>query len=125
MKVLVVEDTAEMQRSITRILETRGFEPVIAENGLEAFARLGEGDFVAIVCDLALPFLQGNQFFSQIRDAYPDMAGRVVFVSGFATDATTKAFLEGTGQPYLAKPFEAAELLAAVEAVTGGRAANP
>lgn len=118
MKILVVEDTAEMQTALSRILRTRAHEVVIAENGLEAMARLGDGGFDAIVCDLALPFLQGNRFYEQLRAGYPAIADRVVFVTGFATETTTKDFLEKTGQPYLAKPFEATDLLAALERVT-------
>lgn len=118
MKVLLVEDTTEVQQTITRLLTSRGHAVIIAENGLEAFARLGEGGYDAIICDLALPFLQGNQFYRQVGETYPEMARRTVFVTGFASDETTKTFLEETGQPYLAKPFEATDLLAAIERVS-------
>lgn len=122
MKILVVEDTAEMQSVFTRILKTRAHEVVIAENGLEALALLGEGDFGAIVCDLALPFLQGNRFYQQLRAGHPDLADRVVFVTGFAGNGATQRFLEETGQPWLAKPFDATDLLAAIDRVSRRRA---
>lgn len=120
MKVLIVEDNPAVQRSVTRIMETRGHQVVAAENGLEAFALLGDDDdqWGAIVCDLALPFLQGNRFYDQLKASHPALAQRVVFVTGFATDSTTETFLRSTGQPFMAKPFEATELLEAVERVS-------
>ena len=118
MKVLVVEDDTAVQLSVARILATRGHEVVTAENGLEAFARLGDAPYGAIVCDLALPFMQGTRFFEQIRKTYPRLAARVVFVTGFASDGTTEKFLRESGQPYLAKPFEATDLLNAVDRVS-------
>ena len=125
MKILVVEDTAEVQRSLTRVLERAGHQVVVAENGLEALAQLGAGTFEAVVCDLALPFLQGNRFYAQLRDDYPALAQRTVFVTGFTGDASAEKFLKGTGQPYLSKPFEASELLAALESVTTPPADRP
>ena len=118
MRVLLVEDNPAVQRTITGIFESAGHEVVVAENGLEALVRLRNHAYGAIVCDLALPYLQGTQFYAQLTEGYPELAKRVVFVTALATDRPTEEFLKATGQPYLSKPFEQTALLDAVDRVS-------
>jgi DNA-binding response OmpR family regulator len=47
----------------------------------------------------------------------PNLVRRFVFVTGDFTTPDSRAFLERTGQPVVAKPYEVAELLAAVALV--------
>jgi DNA-binding response OmpR family regulator len=117
MQILLVEDDPLARQGIQKVLEHAGFSIVIAPNGLAAFSELRRGSFAAIVCDLRLPFLRGEDFFTQVKELSPAMAGRVVFVTGLGNDPEAVTFLKETGQPYLLKPFEADELVAAVRKV--------
>ncbi|HEX9730125.1 MAG TPA: response regulator [Gemmatimonadales bacterium] len=116
-KVLVVEDDPLVRDAIKRLLEHAGFHVTIAPNGLAALGRIRDASFRAVVCDIRLPFLQGNDFYDQLKELFPEMVKRVVFVTGWAHEDEIRAFLERTGQPYLTKPFEAAALIAAVKEV--------
>ena len=117
MQVLLVEDDPLVRTSIAKILERGGFAVTAVANGLAALSELRDRRFTAIVTDLRLPFLGGDDFFRQVEQLFPDMAKRVVFVTGWAQDSQVSEFLEKTSQPCLAKPFEAGELIAAVQSV--------
>jgi DNA-binding response OmpR family regulator len=72
----------------------------------------------AVVLDLRMPRMDGREAFARIRERWPGLARRVVFVTGDDVGAEWSEFVRATGQPALRKPFEIAELLAALAAVT-------
>ncbi len=121
MDVLIVEDDADVRRSHSKILERAGFMVTGVDNGLAAFAELQQRTFHTIVCDIKMPFLDGKSFYQQLEETLPTMASRVVFVTGWAGDESTRRFLEETGQPFLRKAVEVAELVNAVQEIAEKR----
>jgi CheY-like chemotaxis protein len=117
MNVLLVEDDPLVRSSIIKILERGGYTVSAVPNGLAALSELRDQRFAAIITDLKLPFLQGDDFFRQVQELFPDMARRIVFVTGWAHDQKIQEFLKQTGQPCLPKPFEAGELVSALQRV--------
>lgn len=113
--VLIVDDDADALRAHKKVLERAGFTTTCVDNGLDAFAQIEQRTFRAIVCDIRMPFLDGRSFYEQLEESFPHVAGRVVFVSGYASDAQTLEFLEQTGQPVLDKPAELADLVRLVQ----------
>ena len=121
MAVLVVDDNPAVLRGHTKLLERAGFDVVPALNGIEAFERLRTLPIEAIVCDVDMPTLNGTGFFEQLEEILPQMASRVVFVTGNADDPDTRVFLRQTGQPFLGKPTPVGELLEAVRHIVERR----
>ncbi len=119
MQVLLIEDDPLVRELMVKVLESGGFQVTSVANGLAGLAALRDQRYAAIVCDLRLPFLQGDDFFTQVQDLFPDMAKRTVFVTGLIQDPKAHEFLSGTGQPFLGKPFRASDLIAAVQQVAG------
>ena len=117
MDILVIEDDPTVQQIITKALERGGYMVKCVDNGLQALAELQDATFRAIVCDVGLPFLEGKSLYDHIKEDYPEMAARMLFVTGMANDPETKRFLEHTGRPVVAKPFELAELMSVVRSV--------
>lgn len=118
MTVLVVEDDPAVLRSHTKLLEQGGFHVLPALNGMEAFDQLrGSVVIHAILCDVDMPTLNGTGFFEQLEEILPEMAGRVVFVTGHADEPEIRKFLEQTGQPFLGKPTHANQLVDAIRQI--------
>jgi PAS domain S-box-containing protein len=65
--VMVVEDDAETQAVIRRLLEKAGIDVVVAENGRMALDRLAEGQPALILLDLMMPEMDGFQFVDYVR----------------------------------------------------------
>ena len=79
-----------------------------------------------IVCDLRMPRLDGKDFYAWVLENRPDMADRIVFVTGDAFDPDTQAFLKQSGARSLAKPFEMDDFERAVaEVLRSSAEANP
>jgi CheY-like chemotaxis protein len=117
MRVLLVEDDPANQKALERLLKAAGFEVAVAANGIEAFDLLEQQKFDALVTDLRMPRLGGISLFQQIEEAYPGAAGRTVFITAVADEPPIREFLEHTGQPFLPKPFDPAQLLEMVRRV--------
>lgn len=124
MDVLIVEDDTQVRTAYQRLLERAGFQVTAVENALAAVGELETRSFDAIVCDLELPFLKGQGFFEELRQTFPAMADRVVFVTGWAADPAKGALLHSTGRPVLPKPVEFDELVATVRRVAAGADLN-
>lgn len=110
-RVLVVEDDLEIRESLMEILEDHGYEPVGAENGLEALDKLRAAgpQPCLIVLDLMLPKMDGRAFRQeQLRT--PQFASiPVVVISAFRDVAQTAQELNAA--EFLKKPFKPAELV--------------
>ena len=119
MDVLIVEDTPEVRSAYGRVLERAGYMVKAVDNGLAALAELQQGSYSVILLDIFMPFLEGKGFFRQIEADFPNMAKKVLFVTGMAGDSDTRDFLEQTGQPFLRKPVDAKQLVEAVRKMTG------
>jgi len=116
-RVLIVDDDPVVSNAMIKALSRGGSETEIAPNGLAALTLASQHPYDVIICDLRMPFLDGEQFFSELKKLYPDRSRRVLFVSAWVQEPELAAFLNRTGRPVLRKPFEISELLRAVEQV--------
>ncbi|NVJ20372.1 MULTISPECIES: hybrid sensor histidine kinase/response regulator [Myxococcus] len=119
-RVLVVDDEPRVLDLMRRLL--RGHELVTLANGREALAHLGQDRaFDVILCDLMMPELTGMDVYHSVRDTWPGLHDRIVFISGGAFTPETKRFLQEVRNPVLAKPFEAQHLRDMVMTVGSAR----
>ena len=120
MDALIIDDDIRVRMVETKILERAGFTVKGVDNGLAGLAVLLESEVRVIVLDISMPFLDGTRLYQELTELYPAMAKRVVFVSGQLNDQKRISFVQATGQPYLQKPFEPKELVAAVRLAEDG-----
>ncbi len=115
MKILVIEDSERLQRSLQHGLLRSGFVVDVVGDGDAglAFARLGHYD--AIVLDLMLPRIDGLTVLRRLR-AHGSTA-HVLILS--AKDEVTErvAGLQAGADDYLTKPFDFDELVARLRAL--------
>ena len=117
--VLLVEDERALASAVAEALTDAGLKVEHASDGEEALARVRQQTFDVVICDLKMPRLDGMTLYRAMAAATPELARRVIFVTGdvAATDAET--FLEETGCRWLAKPFRLGDLLRAVRDALG------
>jgi CheY-like chemotaxis protein len=73
--------------------------------------RAGE-QFDVIVCDLMMPQMTGMELHAELVRLSPELAGRMVFVTGGAFTPGARAFLDSVPNQRLEKPFDAQQLRA-------------
>jgi len=103
--ILLVEDERDVREVTFEMLESLGFQPLTASNGLEAldlFATPGL-NFRAVLLDLTMPKMDGAETFREIRRRGWETP--VIVCSGFSGDETRRRFGEEQPNGYLQKPF--------------------
>jgi len=115
--VLVVEDDAVVGDLLAEFLAVEGHVVDRAWDGRQALERLRARTYDLIVTDISMPGVDGPAFYRELRQIDPVLARRVVFVTGDAVRAETRAFLDESGLAYLEKPFDRAQFQAFVRRV--------
>jgi DNA-binding response OmpR family regulator len=68
-KILVVDDDPDMRDAITIILESRGYQIVTAQDGVEALANLKAERPDLMMLDLLMPKMDGFAVMKELQDA--------------------------------------------------------
>lgn len=106
LRLLVADDEAAIRESLSRFLERAGHVVVPVTGGGAALEAAREQMFDAILLDIRMPDISGIDVFQQWQAERPELANRVVFLTGDIVSVDLQDFLAGTGQPFLAKPFD-------------------
>jgi signal transduction histidine kinase len=124
-RVLVIDNEPSILRVVRQVLvPPHEVVPVLdAESGL-ALVRSGPR-FDVILCELMLPGMSGMDLVNELQRSAPDAAARVVFMTAGAFTPRARRFLEGARHPWLAKPFDRDQLLAAIGSTGGDDNATP
>lgn len=112
-RCLVVDDDAQVRRSIARVTQLLGLEPVEAASGDEALEILArDGEVPIIISDVNMPGLHGIEFLERIVKRFPDTA--VLMLSGVADVQVAVQCLDKGALDYIAKPAMVEEVRARV-----------
>ena len=106
LRVLVVDDEASVRVSLQRYLAGKGHQVETTASGEDALIRLKDAKYDAVILDMRMPDLSGEQLFERLRSNDPSHAERVIFTTGDLVNDQMRRFLDGTGRPCVSKPFE-------------------
>src|SRR5688572_16248856 len=109
--VLVVEDEPALAAAVSEALTDAGFVVDGAGDGEEALRHVAAKSYDLIVCDLKMPKIDGMRFYQELATTHPDLARRVIFVTGDVAGTEAERFLQDSGCRWLAKPFRLGDLL--------------
>lgn len=112
--VLIVEDERALASAVAEALTDAGLQVDHAGDGQEALACVRNANYDAVICDLKMPRVDGMTLYRAIAAATPELARRVIFVTGDVAGTDAERFLEESGCRWLAKPFRLSDLLRAV-----------
>ena len=122
--VLLIEDEPAVMAYVRAALERNGYSVVCSESGADGLRLLESGEFLGVVSDMRTPGgVDGAQVHAWIATHRPELASRVVFITGDIANEETAATLRRTGAPCVEKPFRVHEFISVVEQ-TLGRAAS-
>lgn len=113
--ILIAEDDNDINRMLSDLLGSQGYQTQSAFSGTEALIYLERKAPDAVILDLMLPGMTGEELLARIREAD---AGTAVIVASAKDDVRTRVELLRAGaDDYVVKPFDTDELLARLEAV--------
>ena len=116
MRVLVIEDDADVAAYIVKALTEAGHNPSHADNGRDGLVMATAEDFDVLVVDRMLPGPDGLTIIRTLRASEDQTPALILSALGDVDDRVKG--LKAGGDDYLTKPFAASELLARLEALT-------
>ncbi|VVE37994.1 response regulator transcription factor [Pandoraea terrigena] len=114
MKILLIDDDAELCTMLAEYLGAEGFEVTVCGNGETGVASAVSGEFVAVVLDIMLPRMSGIDVLRAIRQR---ASVPVIMLTAKGSDIDRVIGLELGADDYLPKPCYPRELVARLRAV--------
>lgn len=118
--VLLIEDDPPVMAYVRAVLERSGYTVVCTESGAEGLRLLQSGDFLGVVSDMRTPGgVDGADVHAWVARYRPELAERLVFITGDIANEETVATLRKTGAPCVEKPFRVQQFISVVEKTIG------
>jgi DNA-binding response OmpR family regulator len=121
-RVLVVDDEADFLATYERLLQREGYEVITVTSRAAGLAALAGKLPHLVISDLRLPDGDGLDVVRAARAAQDPVP--VIVITGYPSDEIRRAALAAGATTFLAKPFAAAVLLAAVRSSVDGTGAR-
>jgi two-component system cell cycle sensor histidine kinase/response regulator CckA len=109
-KILLVDDEKGVVEVCCEMLETLGYEVVVASSGMEAIKIMDkdEDKIDLVILDMVMPGMNGAETYDVIRRIRPDI--RVLVSSGYSREEELKKMIEKGCDGFMLKPFDVAML---------------
>jgi len=120
MPVLLIEDEPSVMAYVQAALERGGYTVVTCESGVDALQILTSGNFLGVVSDMRTPGgINGADVYAWIVQHRPELASRIIFITGDIAYEETVETLRKTGAPCVEKPFRVQQFITVVENTLG------
>ena len=117
LNVLIVDDEPLVVEYLSRVLTEFGHTVAMAESGNSVLEMTDLDTYDLIMLDVRMPGIGSETLFDHIRSLDNGVSGRVLYVTGDATNPDTRAFIDKTGSPVLTKPFTIEDLLSVIHRI--------
>ncbi len=118
--ILVIDDEELIIRSLTKLLQNKGFNVLVAKRGQDALIMAEEEEFGLIIADIRMPGMNGVEIVKAILEKREESKRHktpVVFITGYAD-----AEIEGKAKKlhpvaYIYKPFDISDIIELIKKV--------
>jgi PAS domain S-box-containing protein len=114
-KILIVEDDSMLRETTSEFLEGEGYQLIQAENGLNGIKKAMEEIPDLILCDIALPQLDGYQVYKTLQQNPSTELVPFIFLTAKTEKEDIRAGMHLGADDYITKPFDFDELLTAIQ----------
>jgi len=120
LRILVIDDELPVARAVARYLSEH--DVAVETRAQTALERLRRGErFDAILTDVMMPEMSGIQFYEHLRRELPELASRIMFMSGGTFGPEAEAFTASVKPIVFEKPLDMRLLLARLRDLAEGR----
>lgn len=114
-RIMVVEDDCHTRKLMKAVLEQNGYEPVLAQDGLEALELLDRVQIDLILLDVMMPRMDGYEFTEVLRSGGCNIPILMVTAKEALSDKK-RGFVMGIDD-YMVKPVDEEEMLLRISAI--------
>jgi CheY-like chemotaxis protein len=112
MRVLVVDDEADVRMTLARVLTRRGYACETVSGAKEALAKYSEQPFDVVLTDLGMPGVNGWELAEQLKIVAPEV--RILLITGWPIQISPEQLRERGIETIISKPVDLKELLSAL-----------
>ncbi len=113
--ILYIEDNYHNRRLVQKVLKSRGYEVMLAEDGLEGWEMLQKHKPTLVLLDISLPGIDGIEIASRVK-ADPTLKDIwVIALTASAMRGDKERFMQAGCNDYLSKPIQVKELIEKVD----------
>lgn len=116
MKLLLAEDTSDLNKAVTSLLKIEKYEVDSVFDGEAAINRINETDYDGVILDIMMPKKDGIEVLKEMRKRH--ILTPVLLLTAKAEIDDRVAGLDAGADDYLPKPFAMKELLARIRSMT-------
>ena len=118
--ILVVDDDSVLRRLLATVLKLRGFDVLVAEDGVQALEVLGQNKqrIDLVLADIIMPQMDGWSLLEEVQALYPDLPVILLTLIEEAKPTTERAEAMGAAA-CLFKPIDPVSLMSGVDQVLG------
>jgi CheY-like chemotaxis protein len=118
--ILVIEDEPSVIAFLRAALQRKGYKVENAASGKDGLEMLRTGQYGGVISDIRMPgTVNGAEVHAWIQNNRPELAARIILISGDTANSETQSLLERSGTPCIEKPFRVQHLLSVVERTFG------
>lgn len=108
--ILVIDDDLVIRRLLNTVLSSSGHDVDLVESCSSGLQRLKTKSYDLITLDVNMPEMNGLSLYSRIREEWPGLEKKVLFVTGDMSNETKSFFIQNDCR-HLPKPFRMHDLL--------------
>lgn len=116
MNVLIAEDERGLANAVAKILRDNKYQADVVYNGNDAVAYALDGDYDVFICDVMLPGKDGYEIVRELRRQ--NVNTPIIMLTARTSLSDKVTGLDAGADDYMTKPFQPAELLARLRALT-------
>lgn len=113
-KILVIDDEELVSESLKKLLKKQGYDATVARSGVEALAKIKDGEFDLIVSDIRMSDMNGIEIVRRIRAHLKENGKKPVpeiLITGYASEDNLEEAKRLNVADYIYKPFNIKEFL--------------
>ncbi|MBR2929800.1 MAG: response regulator transcription factor [Clostridia bacterium] len=114
-KILVVEDTELLNKSVCSYLNRQGYEAIGVLSAMDAYDAMYENVFDLIISDVMMPGIDGFEFARTVRETYGEIP--IIFMTALDDLGSKQRGFRLGIDDYMVKPIDNAELILRIEAL--------
>jgi CheY-like chemotaxis protein len=113
-RVLVLDDEEALADMMGEMLTIYGAQTEVVNDSRAALKLIEHNDFDVILSDFCMPNINGREFYEAVCATRPEMANKIIYLTGDVLNEDTRRFLHDCGRPFLLKPFDFEEVQHAI-----------
>ncbi|MCI6662991.1 MAG: response regulator [Treponema sp.] len=118
-KILAVDDSVSIRKSISFILGQENFEVVEAENGADGLSKANADKFGLIITDINMPIMDGIQFIKELRNTAEHKFTPIIVLTTENQESKMQEGKAAGATGWIVKPFSSEKLIAVVKKIIG------